>query len=100
MSFLYRLSFVEWYVVLVTWPPPSCGKCYFNSIFKEKPVFTIKSLANEQCLLCDKKEDTAFVKSKTFTGVLCKDHLFAIIKRKEGKDAHREASSGKTENKS
>lgn len=44
-------------------------------------MFTIKNLTNEVCLLCEKHEDTAVVKSKTFTGVLCQDHLFAIIKK-------------------
>jgi hypothetical protein len=44
-------------------------------------MFQIKNLTNEPCLLCDKKEDNAVVKSKTFQGVLCKDHLFAIMKK-------------------
>lgn len=56
-------------------------------------MFTIKSLTNEPCFLCDKHEDNAQVKSKNFTGVLCKDHLFAILKRKEVQGANREAGS-------
>ena len=51
-------------------------------------MLTIKKLTNERCFLCEKTQDTAEVRSKDakFTGVLCKEHLWAILKKGKSND--------------
>ena len=44
-------------------------------------MVTILKLSDKPCIWCDKAEDTAEVKFKDgrFSGVVCKDHLWALL---------------------
>jgi len=55
-------------------------------------MVTIVRLTDKACFLCASKEDTVEVrfKDRTFSGVVCKEHLFQLLKRR-GPDAARRA---------
>jgi hypothetical protein len=56
---------------------------YFFSNKEKAMTATISKIGNKPCILCEKCEDTAEVKFKDgrFAGVLCKEHLWALLKR-------------------
>jgi len=47
-------------------------------------MVTIIRLTDKTCFLCSNKEDTVEVrfKDRTFSGVVCKEHLFQLLKRR------------------
>jgi len=47
-------------------------------------MVTIVRLSDKPCFLCASKEDTVEVrfKDRTFSGVVCKEHLFQLLKRR------------------
>ena len=47
-------------------------------------MVTIVRLSEKPCFLCNSKEDTAEVrfKDRTFSGVVCKQHLFELMKKR------------------
>ena len=47
-------------------------------------MVTIVRLAEKPCFLCGSHEDTAEVrfKDRTFIGVICKNHLFQLLKKR------------------
>jgi hypothetical protein len=47
-------------------------------------MVTIVRLTDKACFLCATKEDTVEVrfKDRTFSGVVCKEHLFQLLKRR------------------
>jgi len=49
-------------------------------------AFRHRSLIDKPCFLCASKEDTVEVpfKDPTFSGVVCKEHLFQLLKRRPG----------------
>ena len=49
-------------------------------------MVTIVRLSDKTCFLCANKEDTVEVrfKDRTFSGVVCKEHLFQLLKKKGG----------------
>jgi hypothetical protein len=56
-------------------------------------MVTIVRLSDKPCFLCGATEDTAEVrfKDRTFAGVVCKNHLFQLMK-KRSKTASDDAS--------
>jgi hypothetical protein len=54
-------------------------------------------LSDKPCLFCSKKETTVEAKSKeqSFLGVLCPDHLIALLKKWEKKEAAETPSQSK-----
>lgn len=51
---------------------------------KESQMVTIVRLSDKPCFLCNSHEDTAEVrfKDRTFSGVVCKQHLFELINKR------------------
>ena len=47
-------------------------------------MVTIVRLSDKPCFLCNSTEDTAEVrfKDRTFSGVVCKEHLFELMKKR------------------
>jgi len=47
-------------------------------------MVTIVRLSEKPCFLCGSHEDTAEVrfKDRTFIGVICKNHLFQLLKKR------------------
>lgn len=47
-------------------------------------MITIVRLSDKPCFLCNSPKDTVEVrfKDRTFAGVVCKDHLFELIKKR------------------
>jgi hypothetical protein len=56
-------------------------------------MVTIVRLSDKPCFLCGSQEETAQVrfKDRTFAGVVCKNHLFQLMK-KRSKSASDEAA--------
>jgi hypothetical protein len=61
-------------------------------------MVTIVRLADKACFLCASKEDTVEVrfKDRTFSGVVCKEHLFQLLKRRP-RDVPKERQKPNTE---
>ncbi len=51
-------------------------------------MVTIVRLTDKPCFLCGTHDDTAEVrfKDRTFTGVVCKEHLFQLMKKRHRSD--------------
>ncbi|MCP4679930.1 MAG: hypothetical protein GY854_31445 [Deltaproteobacteria bacterium] len=47
-------------------------------------MVTIVRLTDKPCFLCNSRKDTAEVrfKDRTFSGVVCKDHLFQLLQKR------------------
>lgn len=60
-------------------------------------MVTIKALSDKPCFLCGSKEDTADVKFRdgSFQGVVCKTHLFQLLKRQAKEAADAPAQAGR-----
>ena len=58
-------------------------------------MLTLK-LSEKACFLCGATEDTAEVKmkDKSFQGVLCKNHVFQVLKKREKEVPSAPAKSG------
>ena len=46
-------------------------------------MVTIVRFSDKPCFLCDSQEDTVEIrfKDRTFAGVVCKEHLFELMKK-------------------
>ncbi len=49
-------------------------------------MVTIVRLSDKPCFLCNSRKDTAEVrfKDRTFSGVVCKEHLFQLLQKRTG----------------
>ena len=58
-------------------------------------MVTIVRLSDKTCFLCANKEDTVEVrfKDRTFSGVVCKEHLFQLLRKKSPKTPDSTAKS-------
>ena len=59
-------------------------------------MVTIVRLTDKTCFLCASKEDNVEVrfKDRTFSGVVCKEHLFQLLKKRVTEAARRTEKRG------